>query len=158
MRQGNDAGSQYRSVIFYGSDGQRAAAEESRTAYQQKLAEAGYGEITTEIVPAGEFYFAEDYHQQYLSDAKNPNEYCLDHGTSVHGLAARPRFHVTRTPVHASWLNMVFFSILQRRLLRRGEFTSRAHLAGKILEFICSYDDKARPFRWSYDGRPLKAA
>jgi hypothetical protein len=51
-----------------------------------------------------------------------------------------------------------FFSILQRRLLRRGEFTSRAHLAGKILEFICAYDDKARPFRWSYDGRPLKAA
>jgi transposase len=75
-------------------------------------------------------------------------------------LAARPRFHVTRTPVHASWLNMVeiFFSIIQRRLLRRGEFTSRAHLAGKILEFICNYDDKARPFRWSYDGRPLKAA
>jgi hypothetical protein len=63
------------------------------------------------------------------------------------------------TPVHASWLNMeIFFSVLQRRLLRRGEFTSRAQLASKILEFICSYDDKARPFRWSYDGRPLKAA
>ena len=52
----------------------------------------------------------------------------------------------------------IFFSIIQRRLLRRGEFTSRAHLAGKILEFTCAYDDKARPFRWSYDGRPLKAA
>ena len=83
MRQGNDVGSQYRSVIFYGSDEQRAAAEESRTAYQKKLAEAGYREITTEIVPAGEFYFAEDYHQQYLSDAKNPNGYCPDHGTGV---------------------------------------------------------------------------
>lgn len=75
-------------------------------------------------------------------------------------LAAHPRFHVTRTQVHASWLNMmeIFFSILQRRLLRRGEFASRAQLAGKILEFICSYDDTARPFRWSYEGRPLKAA
>src|SRR5450631_1621139 len=83
LRQGNDAGSQYRSVIFYGSDGQRAAAEESRTAYQKKLAEAGFGEITTEIVPGGEFYFAEDYHQQYLSSNKNPIGYCPDHGTGV---------------------------------------------------------------------------
>ena len=74
-------------------------------------------------------------------------------------LAAHPRFRVTRTPVHASWLNMVeIFSILQRRLLRRGEFTSRAQLAAEILEFICTYDDNARPFRWSYDGRPLTAA
>jgi transposase len=75
-------------------------------------------------------------------------------------LAARPRFHVTRTPVHPSWLNMaeIFFSILQRRMLRRGEFTSRAQLASQILEFISRYDDTARPFRWSYDGRPLKAA
>jgi peptide-methionine (S)-S-oxide reductase len=83
MRQGNDIGSQYRSVIFYTSPAQKAAAEESRAAYQKKLAEAGYGEITTEIVPVGEFYFAEDYHQQYLSDAKNPNGYCPDHGTGV---------------------------------------------------------------------------
>jgi peptide-methionine (S)-S-oxide reductase len=83
MRQGNDVGSQYRSVIFYNSPAQKAAAEESRTAYQKKLSEAGYGEITTEIVPAGEFYFAEDYHQQYLSDAKNPYGYCPDHGTGV---------------------------------------------------------------------------
>jgi len=83
MRQGNDIGSQYRSVIFYNSPAQKAAAEESRTAYQKKLSEAGYGEITTEIVPAGEFYFAEDYHQQYLSDAKNPYGYCPDHGTGV---------------------------------------------------------------------------
>jgi transposase len=75
-------------------------------------------------------------------------------------LAARPRFRVTRTPVHASWLNMaeIFFSILQRRMLRRGEFTSRAQLASQILEFISRYDDTARPFRWTYDGRPLKAA
>jgi peptide-methionine (S)-S-oxide reductase len=83
MRQGNDIGSQYRSAIFYTSPAQKAAAEESRAAYQKKLSEAGYGEITTEIVPAGEFYFAEDYHQQYLSDTKNPHGYCPDHGTGV---------------------------------------------------------------------------
>ena len=83
MRQGNDIGSQYRSAIFYTSPAQKAAAEESRAAYQKKLSEAGYGEITTEIVPAGEFYFAEDYHQQYLSSSKNPNGYCPDHGTGV---------------------------------------------------------------------------
>jgi peptide-methionine (S)-S-oxide reductase len=83
MRQGNDVGTQYRSVIFYASDEQRAAAEESRTAYQKKLAEAGYGDISTEIVPAGEFYFAEDYHQQYLSDTKNPHGYCPANGTGV---------------------------------------------------------------------------
>jgi peptide-methionine (S)-S-oxide reductase len=83
MRQGNDVGTQYRSAIFYRTPDQQAAAEESRTAYQKKLAEAGYREITTEIVPAGEFYFAEDYHQQYLSDGKNPHGYCPDHGTGV---------------------------------------------------------------------------
>jgi len=83
MRQGNDIGSQYRSAIFYRSPTQHAEAEESRASYQKRLSEAGYGEITTEIVPAGEFYFAEDYHQQYLSDAKNPYGYCPDHGTGV---------------------------------------------------------------------------
>jgi peptide-methionine (S)-S-oxide reductase len=83
MRQGNDIGSQYRSAIFYHSDEQRAAAEESRISYQKRLAEAGYGEITTEIVPAPEFYFAEGYHQQYLSSSKNPYGYCPDHGTGV---------------------------------------------------------------------------
>jgi peptide-methionine (S)-S-oxide reductase len=83
MRQGNDVGSQYRSVIFFSSPGQRAAAEESLAAYQKNLTEAGYGEITTEVAPAGEFYFAEDYHQQYLSSNKNPNGYCPDHGTGV---------------------------------------------------------------------------
>jgi len=83
MRQGNDAGTQYRSAIFYASDAQRQAAEESAVAYGKKLAEAGYGEITTEIAPASEFYFAEDYHQQYLSDSKNPRGYCPDHGTGV---------------------------------------------------------------------------
>jgi peptide-methionine (S)-S-oxide reductase len=83
MRQGNDVGTQYRSVIFYGSADQQAAAEESRVAYQKKLSEAGYGEITTEIVPAGPFYFAEDYHQQYLADTKNPNGYCGLGGTGV---------------------------------------------------------------------------
>jgi peptide-methionine (S)-S-oxide reductase len=83
MRQGNDVGSQYRSVIFYNSPEQKAQAEESRDAYAKRLAEAGYGEITTEIVPAPEFYFAEDYHQQYLSEGKNPYGYCPDHGTGV---------------------------------------------------------------------------
>jgi len=83
MRQGNDIGSQYRSVIFYHTPEQRAEAEESRASFQKRLSDAGYGEITTEIVPASEFYFAEDYHQQYLSDAKNPNGYCPDHGTGV---------------------------------------------------------------------------
>ena len=81
MRQGNDVGTQYRSVIFYGSPEQKEAAEESRDAYQRALAAAGHGEISTEIVPAGEFYFAEDYHQQYLQ--KVPNGYCPDHGTGV---------------------------------------------------------------------------
>ena len=83
MRQGNDVGTQYRSAIFYGSADQQAAAEESRVAYQKNLSEAGYGEITTEIVPAAPFYFAEDYHQQYLADTKNPNGYCGLGGTGV---------------------------------------------------------------------------
>jgi peptide-methionine (S)-S-oxide reductase len=83
MRQGNDVGSQYRSAIFYQSPEQQAEAEKSRASYQMRLSEAGYGDITTEIVPAGGFYFAEDYHQQYLSDAKNPYGYCPDHGTGV---------------------------------------------------------------------------
>ncbi|WP_433176673.1 peptide-methionine (S)-S-oxide reductase MsrA [Actinoallomurus sp. CA-150999] len=83
MRQGNDVGTQYRSVIFYRDDAERDAALASRDAYQKVLTESGYGEITTEIVPAGEFYFAEDYHQQYLSDAKNPNGYCGVGGTGV---------------------------------------------------------------------------
>ena len=83
MRQGNDIGTQYRSVIFFSSPGQQAAAEESLAAYQKNLTEAGYGEITTEIAPAGEFYFAEDYHQQYLSGKKHPNGYCGLGGTGV---------------------------------------------------------------------------
>jgi peptide-methionine (S)-S-oxide reductase len=83
MRQGNDRGTQYRSAIFYTSPEQKAQAEESRDMYQKRLAEAGYGEITTEIVAAPQFYFAEDYHQQYLSDSKNPYGYCPDHGTGV---------------------------------------------------------------------------
>jgi peptide-methionine (S)-S-oxide reductase len=77
------AGTQYRSVIFYRSPEQKAEAEESRDVYAKRLAEAGYKGITTEIVPAGEFYFAENYHQQYLSSNKNPYGYCPDHGTGV---------------------------------------------------------------------------
>lgn len=75
-------------------------------------------------------------------------------------LAAHPRFHITRTPTHASWLNMIeiWFSILTRKVLRRGEFATREALADKIIEFMCDYNDKANPFRWTYDGRPLKAA
>jgi peptide-methionine (S)-S-oxide reductase len=81
MRQGNDVGTQYRSAVFVRSDEERRVAEASRDAYQQALTRAGYGAITTEIVPAGEFYFAEDYHQQYL--AKNPMGYCGVGGTGV---------------------------------------------------------------------------
>src|SRR6201985_3880478 len=81
MRQGNDRGTQYRSAIFYTSPEQKAAAEESRDMYQKRLAEAVYGEITTDIAAAPQFYFAEDYHQQYLK--KNPYGYCPDHGTGV---------------------------------------------------------------------------
>jgi peptide-methionine (S)-S-oxide reductase len=83
MRQGHDVGTQYRSAIFYHGDAQRDTAEASAQMYGKKLAEAGYGAITTEIVPAGTFYFAEDYHQQYLADTKNPYGYCPDHGTGV---------------------------------------------------------------------------
>jgi peptide-methionine (S)-S-oxide reductase len=81
MRQGNDVGTQYRSAAYTHSDAQQAAAEASRDAYQAELTKAGYGDITTEIRPAPEFYFAEDYHQQYL--AKNPRGYCPDHSTGV---------------------------------------------------------------------------
>jgi peptide-methionine (S)-S-oxide reductase len=81
MRQGNDVGTQYRSGIYYYGDAQREAAERSKDAFQQKLRDAGYGAITTEIVPAPEFYYAEDYHQQYLS--KNPEGYCGLGGTGV---------------------------------------------------------------------------
>jgi peptide-methionine (S)-S-oxide reductase len=81
MRQGNDAGTQYRSGIYTYGEAQQRAAEASRAAYQQVLREAGLGEITTEILPAPEFYYAEDYHQQYLS--KNPDGYCGIGGTGV---------------------------------------------------------------------------
>ena len=81
MRQGNDVGTQYRSGIYVFSDAQRAAAEASRDAYQERLTAAGLGEITTEIVDAPPFYYAEDYHQQYL--AKVPNGYCGLGGTGV---------------------------------------------------------------------------
>ncbi len=81
MRQGNDVGTQYRSGIYAFTEAQRRAAEASRDAYQPKLAAAGYGPITTEIVGAPEFYYAEEYHQQYL--AKNPDGYCGLGGTGV---------------------------------------------------------------------------
>jgi peptide-methionine (S)-S-oxide reductase len=81
MRQGNDVGTQYRSGIYYFSDVQRLAAERSRRMYQEQLSKKGYGAITTEILPASEFYYAEDYHQQYL--AKNPGGYCGLGGTGV---------------------------------------------------------------------------
>jgi peptide-methionine (S)-S-oxide reductase len=81
MRQGNDMGTQYRSAIYYENDEQREAAERSKQLFQHELSDAGYGEITTEIVPAGPFFYAEPYHQQYL--AKNPNGYCGLGGTGV---------------------------------------------------------------------------
>jgi peptide-methionine (S)-S-oxide reductase len=81
MRQGNDIGTQYRSGIYYVDDDQRRAAERTRDTFQTQLTAAGYGAITTEILPASEFYYAEDYHQQYL--AKNPDGYCGLGGTGV---------------------------------------------------------------------------
>ena len=81
MRQGNDRGTQYRSGIYVHSEAQRAAAESSRALYQHRLMRAGRGAITTEILDAPEFFFAEDYHQQYL--AKNPDGYCGIGGTGV---------------------------------------------------------------------------
>ena len=81
MRQGNDVGTQYRSGIYVYSEEQKKQAEVSRDAYQQALSASGYGEISTEILDAPEFYYAEDYHQQYL--AKNPNGYCGLGGTNV---------------------------------------------------------------------------
>ena len=81
MRQGNDVGTQYRSAIYWNSEEQRERAEASRAMFQQELRAAGHGEITTELAQAGPFYYAEDYHQQYL--AKNPNGYCGLGGTGV---------------------------------------------------------------------------
>jgi peptide-methionine (S)-S-oxide reductase len=81
MRQGNDVGTQYRSAIYVTSPEQRAAAEATRDAFAERLKASGYGEVTTEIADAGEFYYAEDYHQQYL--AKVPNGYCGLGGTGV---------------------------------------------------------------------------
>jgi peptide-methionine (S)-S-oxide reductase len=81
MRQGNDVGTQYRSGVYYYDEEQRRAAERTRDAFQQRLTAAGYGTITTEILPAPEFYYAEEYHQQYL--AKNPDGYCGLGGTGV---------------------------------------------------------------------------
>ncbi len=81
MRQGGDVGTQYRSGIYYYTDEQKEAAERTRDAYQRELTAAGHGQITTELLPAPEFYYAEDYHQQYLS--KNPGGYCGIGGTGV---------------------------------------------------------------------------
>ena len=81
MRQGADVGTQYRSAVYGRSDAQLAAARESRDAYQARLSAAGFGPIATEIAQAGEFFYAEDYHQQYL--AKNPDGYCGLGGTGV---------------------------------------------------------------------------
>jgi peptide-methionine (S)-S-oxide reductase len=83
MRQGNDVGTQYRSTIYTVGDEQAKAADVSQRRYNDALARAGKRQITTEIAPAGPFYYAEDYHQQYLSPAKNPNGYCSMVGTGV---------------------------------------------------------------------------
>jgi peptide-methionine (S)-S-oxide reductase len=81
MRQGNDVGTQYRSAIYWTDEAQRVAAEASRRAYGEALVRAGHGAITTELAPAGPYYFAEEHHQQYL--AKNPGGYCGLGGTGV---------------------------------------------------------------------------
>ncbi len=81
MQQGNDIGTQYRSMISYHGEAQRVAAEQSRADFQERLRKLYFGDITTEIVPAGEFYFAEEYHQQYM--VKVPDGYCPDHSTGV---------------------------------------------------------------------------
>jgi peptide-methionine (S)-S-oxide reductase len=81
MRQGNDVGTQYRSLVLWADEAQHEAAQASLERYQPELRAAGYGDVTTEIEPAGEFYYAEPYHQQYL--AKNPNGYCGLGGTGV---------------------------------------------------------------------------
>ncbi len=81
MRQGNDVGTQYRSIILTSDDAQQAVAETSRDAYQERLTAAGYGAISTEIRPVDRYFFAEDYHQQYLD--KNKNGYCPNHATGV---------------------------------------------------------------------------
>ena len=81
MRQGNDTGTQYRSLILTADDEQLAAAEASRDVFQASLTAARFGTITTQIEPAGPFYYAEDYHQQYL--VKNPRGYCPNHGTGI---------------------------------------------------------------------------
>ncbi|GLZ41271.1 peptide-methionine (S)-S-oxide reductase MsrA [Actinokineospora sp. NBRC 105648] len=83
MRQGNDLGTQYRSGAYYADDEQKTAIEATLTTYQQAITAAGHGTITTEIAPVGQFYYAEDYHRQYLSPAKNPNGYCGMGGTGV---------------------------------------------------------------------------
>jgi peptide-methionine (S)-S-oxide reductase len=81
MRQGNDAGTQYRSAAYYADDAQRQAIEASQKLFAERLSASGYGDVTTEVAPAGPFFYAEDYHQQYL--AKNPNGYCGLGGTGV---------------------------------------------------------------------------
>lgn len=81
MRQGNDHGSQYRSGIYYYDLEQKTQAEQSKVLYQEQLTKKGHGQITTEILPVAEFYYAEDYHQQYLH--KNPGGYCGLGGTGV---------------------------------------------------------------------------
>src|SRR5689334_15032728 len=81
MRQGNDVGTQYRSAVYVDGPEQEAAAEATQTAFAERLKAAGYGEVSTEIADAGPFFYAEDYHQQYL--AKNPNGYCGLGGTGV---------------------------------------------------------------------------
>ncbi len=103
MRQGNDVGTQYRSGIYVGSAGQRRAATSSLEAYQQRLAAAGFGPVTTEILDAPPFYFAEDYHQQYL--AKNPAGYCGLGGTGVAcptGIEAAPSTRPASEPTQSA--------------------------------------------------------
>jgi transposase len=127
------------------------------------------GEVLAEIIPGRNNSENFVWFLSRLDQAIDPTlkiHIVMDNGSSHTSrqtrawLAAHPRFTVTHTPKHASWLNMVemFFSVLTRRLLRRGEFDSRDDLAEKILNFVEVYDRTARPYRWTYTGELLKAA
>jgi transposase len=127
------------------------------------------GEVLGEIIPGKNNSVNFIWFLNRINEAVPPTtdiHLIMDNGSSHTSkltrawLAAHPRFTVTYTPTHASWLNMVelFFSVLTRRLLRRGEFTSRHDLADKIITFIANYDRTAKPYRWTYTGKLLRAS
>ena len=138
MRQGNDVGTQYRSAIYATTPEQIAAAEASRQAYEKRLEAAGYGKITTEIAKAGPFYFAEDYHQQYL--AKNPHGYCGHGGTGVSCPIGTARRDLTGVPEPALGFTP---AAPRRRCPRRRPASSSSH---KSLSGSAGPGSSRRPF------------